>query len=233
VILIWQIITAFEIVDRFLLPPPIAVIRAFARDFPLLMHHAAHTLTQALAGLAIAIAMGYLAAIGMDRFAYIRGALYPLLVLSQTVPYVAIAPLLVLWLGYGMAPKIVLVSLACFFPIAVGVYDGIRGIPREYLDELSVLGGSYLEGLCFVKLPMSLPGFFSSAKIAVTYCFVGAVVAEWMGGTRGLGVYMTRVRRSFEFDKMFAVIFLIVIISLCLMWIVKLLERRAIKNVKI
>jgi ABC-type nitrate/sulfonate/bicarbonate transport system permease component len=231
VVLLWQTASSAGVVDAFILPPPAAVVRAFINDFRLLMSHSASTLTQAFIGLVISIAAGYAAAVGMDRFNYLRSALYPLLILSQTVPYIAIAPLLVLWLGYGMAPKIVLVSLTCFFPIAVGVYDGIRNIQREYTDELKVMGGSYFEGLWHVKLPLSLPGFFSAIKIAATYSFVGAVIAEWIGGTKGLGVYMTRVRRTFEYDKMFAVILLIVLISLGLMWIVKFIEKRMTKNV--
>ncbi|MCL2033154.1 MAG: ABC transporter permease [Oscillospiraceae bacterium] len=231
IVLLWQAVSMLGVVDAFILPPPMAVLQAFCSDFTLLMGHSVSTLMQAFIGLSISIVAGYVAAVCMDRFDYWRKALYPMLILSQTVPYIAIAPLLVLWLGYGMAPKIVLVSLTCFFPIAVNVYDGIRGIHREYIDELSVMGGSYMEGLRFVKLPLSLPGFFSALKIATTYSFVGAVIAEWIGGTRGLGVYMTRVRRTFEFDKMFAVILLISLISLGLMGVVKFMEKRLTKDV--
>jgi len=218
-------------VDAFVLPPPTAVAHAFYTDFTLLMEHSASTLLQAFIGLGISIVSGYGAALGMDRFDFLRKALYPLLILSQTVPYIAVAPLLVLWLGYGMAPKIALVSLTCFFPIAVNVYDGISSIQQEYIDEFKVMGGSYLDGLRHFKLQLSLPSFFSAVKIATTYTIVGSVIAEWIGGSKGLGVYMTRVRRSFEFDKMFAVIFFIVLMSLLLMAVVKLLEKRFTKDV--
>jgi len=231
VFLAWQISTAGGMVDAFILPSPMSVLRAFVGDFALLMRHSRYTLIEAFAGLAISLGVAFVAAMAMDRFLYWRKALYPLLVISQAIPYIAIAPLLVLWLGHGMAPRVTLVALTCFFPLVIGLYDGIRQIRQEYLDELQVMGGSYFSGLYFVKLPLGMPTFFSGLKIAVTYSFVGAVIAGWVGGTTGLGVYMTRVRRSFEFDKMFAVILLIVIISLVLMYIVKFLEKRMTRDV--
>lgn len=231
ILLAWQLATAREVVEAFILPAPMAVIRAFIGDFALLMRHSGYTMREAIFGLAISLGIAFVAAVGMDRFMYWRRALYPLLVISQAVPYIAIAPLLVLWLGHGMAPRVVLVALTCFFPLVIGLYDGMRQVQREYLDELKVMGGSYFAGLCFVKLPLSMPTFFSGLKIATAYAFVGAVIAGWVGGTTGLGVYMTRVRRTFEFDKMFAVILLIVIISLALMYIVKILEKRLTRDV--
>jgi len=231
VLLAWQLSTSMDMVEAFILPSPTSVVGAFAGDFTLLMRHSAYTLSEAFAGLAISLGVAFIATVGMDRFLYWRKALYPLLVVSQAVPYIAIAPLLVLWLGHGMAPRVVLVSLTCFFPLVIGLYDGIRQIRQEYLDELKVMGGSYFAGLCYVKLPLGMPTFFSGLKIAATYSFVGAVIAGWVGGTTGLGVYMTRVRRSFEFDKMFAVILLIVIISLLLMYGVKFLEKRMTRDV--
>jgi len=231
IFLMWQIATTTQMVDAFILPSPISVFRAFTNDFVLLMRHSVYTLSEAFAGLGISLAIAFIVVVGMDRFLYWRKALYPLFVMSQAIPYIAIAPLLVLWFGHGMAPRVVLVSLTCFFPLVIGLYDGIRQIRQDYLDELQVMGGSYCAGLYFVKLPLSMPSFFSGLKIAATYSFVGAVIAGWVGGTTGLGVYMTRVRRSFEFDKMFAVILLIVLISLMLMYGVKFLEKRMTRDV--
>jgi len=233
VICVWYISTSdgLGLVEAFILPSPMSVVRAFIGDFTLLMRHSAYTLLEAFAGIAISLAVAFASAIAMDRFLYWRKALYPLLVLSQAVPYVAIAPLLVLWLGHGMSPRVVLVALTCFFPLVIGLYDGIRQIRQDYLDELKVMGGSYTAGLYSIKLPLAMPTFFSGLKIAATYSFVGAVIAGWVGGTTGLGVYMTRVRRTFEFDKMFAVILLIVVISLILMYGVKFLEKRMTRDV--
>lgn len=229
--LFWQGASHLRLIDPFVLPPPISVARAFLSDIDLLIYHSIYTITNALVGLVIAIFTGSLVAILMDRFYLFSRAFYPILVLSQTVPYIAIAPLLILWFGHGMAPKIILVSLLCFFPIAVGLYDALHNLKKEYLYELEVTGGSYIKGLFYIKLPLSCHGFFSGTKIAVTYCFVGSVIAEWMGGTQGIGVYMTRVRRTFEFDKMFAVIFLVVIISILAVGILKIIERKVLENV--
>ncbi|MCL2577036.1 MAG: ABC transporter permease [Defluviitaleaceae bacterium] len=227
----WLIATEGGLVEAFILPSPFAVVRAFKGDFVLLMKHGAYTMVEAFFGLAISLLAAFIASVAMDRYLYWRKALYPVLVISQAVPYIAIAPLLVLWLGHGMSPRVVLVALTCFFPLVIGLYDGIRLIRREFLEELQMLGGSYFDGLFYVKLPLAMPTFFSGLKIAATYSFVGAVIAGWVGGTTGLGVYMTRVRRTFEFDKMFAVILLIIIISLLLMYSVKILEKRMTRDV--
>lgn len=230
-VVIWQLISSLGLVEKFILPSPLSVAKTFYSEFGILASYSVYTLTEAFIGLFISIALGYAAAVSMDRFGYCKKALYPLLVLSQTVPYIAIAPLLVLWFGFGMAPKIILVSLTCFFPLAVNIHDGICGIRQEYIDELKVMGGGYFKGLIFVKLPLSLPGFFTAIKIATTYSIVGAVISEWIGGTHGLGVYMTRVRRSYEFDKMFAVIAFVVLISLLLITLIKIIERKVHKHV--
>jgi len=232
ILLFWHLSIVTGMVDSFILPRPGAVAAALIKDFPLLASYGAYTIFEGLSGLLAGIILGYIGAVIMDRFLFMRKALYPLLVVSQTIPVIAVAPLLVLWLGYDMKPKIALVILTCFFPIAIGVYDGIAHIEQEYIDELRVLGGRYHEGLLHVKVPMSAPGFFSSVKIAATYAIAGAVVAEWIGGTKGLGVYMTRVRKSYEFDKLFAVILLTALVSLALIALVKQIERRVLRYVQ-
>ena len=136
-----------------------------------------------------------------------------------------IAPLLVLWMGYDMAPKIALVVIVCFFPMAVGLLDGFRSADQDTVNLLRSMGASKGQIFRMVKLPSSLGRFFSSLRVSVSYSIVGAVIAEWLGGNSGLGVYMTRVRKSYAFDKMFAVIVLISLISLLLMWLVSMIQR--------
>lgn len=145
--------------------------------------------------------------------------------ITQTIPTVAIAPLLVLWMGYDMAPKIALVVIVCFFPMAVGLLDGFRSADQDTVNLLRSMGASKGQIFRMVKLPSSLGRFFSSLRVSVSYSIVGAVIAEWLGGNSGLGVYMTRVRKSYAFDKMFAVIVLISLISLLLMWLVSMIQR--------
>ena len=163
----------------------------------------------------------------MERFAPLYHAFYPLLVITQTIPAVAIAPLLVLWFGYDMAPKVVLIFIVTFFPIVVGLLDGFRTADEDAVKLLRTMGASHRQIFFQVRLPSSLPHFFSGLKIAAAYAVVGAVIAEWLGGFGGLGVYMTRVKNAYAFDKMFAVIFLITIVSLLLIAGVRLLQHAA------
>ena len=220
----WQLLCALEIVPSYMLPSPIDVINAFMEDFSLLMYHAGISLAEAFVGLGIAVAVSFVLAFLMERFAPLYHALYPLLVITQTIPAVAIAPLLVLWFGYEMAPKIVLIFLVTFFPIVVGLLDGFRTADEDAVRLLKTMGASHRQIFFHVRLPSSLPHFFSGLRIAVAYSVVGAVIAEWLGGFGGLGVYMTRVKNAYAFDKMFAVIFLITIVSLLLIAGVRLLQ---------
>jgi ABC-type nitrate/sulfonate/bicarbonate transport system permease component len=160
----------------------------------------------------------------MDRFPVAYKSFYPILVLTQTVPTVAIAPLLVLWMGYGLLPKIALIVVTTFFPIAIGLLDGFRSVDNDALNLLKAMGANQAQCFMHIKFPSALNQFFAGLKISVSYSVVGAVVSEWLGGFNGLGVYMTRVRKSYSFDKMFAVIFFISLISLLLMFGVTLLK---------
>jgi ABC-type nitrate/sulfonate/bicarbonate transport system permease component len=150
---------------------------------------------------------------------------YPALVVSQTIPIIAIAPLLVLWLGFGQVPKIAVVALSSLFPVTIGLLNGFREADTDAVSLLKAMGAGRWQIFRHIKMPFALNGFFASLKIAVTYSLGGAVYAEVLGGNEGLGVYMMRIRRSYAFDKMFAAIFLIIILSLLLMWAVIFLEK--------
>ena len=224
-LIIWQILSMVNIIPKFMLPSPIEVVRAFISDFPLLMEHTEITLIEAFLGLGLGIILGFAVAVIMDRFEYAYKMIYPVLVITQTIPTVAIAPLLVLWMGYGILPKIMLILLTSFFPITIGLLDGFRSVDKDMLNLLKTMGASSFQNFIHLKLPSSLGYFFAGLRISVSYSIIGAVVAEWLGGYDGLGVYMTRVRKSYSFDKMFAVIFLISGISLLLMYFVKKIQR--------
>ena len=224
-LIIWQTLSMVNIIPKFMLPSPIEVVRAFISDFPLLMEHTEITLIEAFLGLGLGIILGFAVAVIMDRFEYAYKMIYPVLVITQTIPTVAIAPLLVLWMGYGILPKIMLILLTSFFPITIGLLDGFRSVDKDMLNLLKTMGASSFQNFIHLKLPSSLGYFFAGLRISVSYSIIGAVVAEWLGGYDGLGVYMTRVRKSYSFDKMFAVIFLISGISLLLMYFVKKIQR--------
>ena len=208
-----------------MLPSPIDVVKAFVDNFSIMMKQAAVTLQETFYGLLIGIAIAFVIASLMDRFTIINKALYPVLVVTQTIPTIAIAPLLVLWMGFGMAPKITLVVLTTFFPIAIGLLNGFESVDSDAINLMRSMGATRLQIFRIVKLPNATASFFSGLRISAAYAVVGAVVSEWLGGFEGLGVYMTRVKKAYAFDKMFAVIVFISAISLVLMGIVILLER--------
>ncbi len=201
IFLAWYCICAFGSVPKYMLPSPGDVLAAFQKDWQLMLSHARVTLAETFIGLFFGILTGFLMAVIMDKISLVRKMLYPLIVISQTIPTIAIAPLLVIWLGYQMLPKIILIVLVVFFPIAISLLEGFASVDADALGH-----------------------FFSSLKIAVSYAVVSAVVSEWIGGTEGLGCYMTRVRKSFSSDKMFAVIILISVLSLLLIWLTHIIQ---------
>lgn len=221
---LWQAAVATGLVPNFLLPTPVQVAEALVADAPLLLEHLGTTLLEAAVGLAAGVALGFAFAVLMDRFEGFYLAFKPLMTISQTIPTIAIAPLLVLWLGYGLLPKVVLVVVSTFFPITVSLVSGFRSVDPDAIDLLRTMNASRWQIFWYAKLPAAADQFFSGLKISATYAIVGAVIAEWLGGNAGLGVYMTRVRKSFSYDRMFAAIVLISALSLGLMKAVELVR---------
>lgn len=225
-LLLWQLVCMTGLVPPYMLPSPVKVLRAFVAELPLLWENSLITLQEAFIGLLLGVSVGFLAAVLMDAFDILYKSFYPLLIITQTIPSVAIAPLLVLWFGYEMTPKIVLIVLSTFFPVAVGLLDGFRSADKDAIGLLRSMGASRAQIFRYIKFPSALPQLFSGLRIAAAYSVVGAVISEWLGGFGGLGVYMTRVKKAFAFDKMFAVIFLISGISLALMALVEFAEKK-------
>lgn len=223
---LWQLACILNLVPGYMLPSPTDVIRAFISEAPLLWQNSLITLQEAFLGLALGVCLGFVFAVLMDAFDVLYRAFYPILVITQTVPTVAIAPLLVLWFGYEMTPKIILIVIVTFFPVTIGLLEGFRSADGDAIGLLRSMGARRIQIFRYIKLPSALPQFFSGLRIAAAYSIVGAVISEWLGGFGGLGVYMTRVKKAFAFDKMFAVIFLTSAISLALMALVDLAERK-------
>lgn len=232
IILIWFLCCNAELVPAYMLPSPAKVAKAFIDNFSIMMQQAYITLQETFYGLIIGIALAFVTASLMDRFKWLYKALYPVLIVTQTIPTIAIAPLLVLWMGFGMAPKITLVVLTTFFPIAVGLLTGFGGVDADAVNLMRAMGARRYQIFIYVKLPNSMPSFFSGLRVSCAYAVVGAVVSEWLGGYEGLGVYMTRAKQAYSFDKMFAVIVFISAISLVLMGLVSLLEKAAMPWLK-
>ena len=225
ILLIWWGLSASGLIPDYMLPSPQKVVRAFIGDFPNLMRHALVSVEEDLAGLLTGTLLAFALACAMDRFLNLARAVLPLLAVSQTIPTIAIAPLLVLWMGFGVAPKIVLVVITTFFPVAVSLLDGFKSADADAVSLLRAMGATRRQIFRHVKFPAALPYFFSGLRISASYAVVGAVISEWLGGFEGLGVYMTRVRKAYAFDKMFAVIILVAVVSLLLMRLVTLIRR--------
>lgn len=223
-IALWQFSVDCGLIANFLLPTPLQVCHAAVQDCALLCQHAQTTLLEALYGLVFGCILGFVVAVIMDVCVPIRYALSPLITVSQTVPTIAIAPLLVLWLGYGLLPKVVLVILTTFFPITISLTAGFQSVSPDMLNLMKTMGATPFQLFWYVKIPGAIEHAFSGLTISATYAIVAAVIAEWLGGYAGLGVYMIRVRKSFSYDRMFAVIVLISALSLALMGCVRGLQ---------
>lgn len=227
VLLIWYFCCEGELIPAYMLPSPGDVFHAFINNFLIMIEQAQVTLQEAVYGLGIGIFLAFIVATLMDRFSFLYKAIYPILIITQTIPTIAIAPLLVLWMGFGMAPKITLITLTTFFPISVGLLEGYQSVDSDEINMMRSMGANRFQIFRHIKLPTAAPAFFSGLRISAAYAVVGAVISEWLGGFKGLGVYMTRVQKAYAFDKMFAVIVFVSAISLLLMALVSLLQKIA------
>ena len=225
---IWQLICISGAAPEFMLPSPLRVLSAFISDFSLLSSHSLRTLQEAMTGLFFSAVAAFALAILMDASPFLNRTITPLLLLTQSIPTIAIAPLLILWMGYGTAPKVTLVFLVCFFPMTIGLIGAFSRADPDSIRLMKSMRASKKQIYFYLKIPQALPAFFSGLKISGAYSIVGAVIAEWLGGDLGLGVYMIRVRRSYSFDKMFAAILITSILSILLIKIITLMERRII-----
>lgn len=224
IIMIWQLVVDQGLIARYILPSPWDVIKVSVMILPEIREHIYTTLQEAITGLLIAIILSVILAVLMDNFVMVRKALQPLLVISQTIPIMVLAPLFAMWFGFDLLPKIMVVILVCFFPIAVSLLEGLSALDQDLLNLMKSMKANRWQIFHLAKFPSSLGSFFSGLKIAATYSIIGAVIGEWMGGKSGLGVYMTRVRQSFALDKVFATILIIVLLSILLFTAIELIQ---------
>jgi len=222
---LWQCATWLWRIEAYLLPSPAQIVDAGVQARALLSAHIQQTLRETLVGFAFALMSGLLLAVAIDLSSLLRRALYPLLVVTQTVPIMTIAPLLVIWLGYTIWPKIVVVALVCFFPIVVTAADGLQSADPELLALLQAMGATRRQVFFKIRVPGALPSVFSGIKIAVTYSVVGAIIGEWVGASQGLGVFMLRASNSFRTDWVFAAIAVSSMLSIALFLAVAIVER--------
>ena len=226
---VWEAYVHLSSISPVTLPAPSRIAEGAWRNRDLLLNNAVVTVYEALAGLALSVAVGVALALVVDASGAARRALYPILVGSQTLPIVIIAPLLILWFGFELTPKILVVALYTFFPITVAFASGLAATDREALILMHTLGASRVQSLLLLRLPFALPYLFTGLRIAVTYAIVGAVFAEWSGAREGLGIFVLLMKNSFRTDLVFAAIFLIALLSLLLFAVVGAIERIVVR----
>ncbi|WP_197276330.1 ABC transporter permease [Bacillus sp. JCM 19034] len=179
-VVIWELVVWMTEIESYILPAPTEIVLAFSQSWSLLPEHVWVTTMEALLGFGLGIIVALCIALTLDSSAMLRKSLYPLLLFSQTIPIIAIAPLLIIWFGYGMLPKVLVVALVTFFPVAVNMIEGLQSSDRDMIRLLQSMGSSRLQTLRFVRIPHALPYLFTGLKIAATYSVLAAVISEWL-----------------------------------------------------
>jgi ABC-type nitrate/sulfonate/bicarbonate transport system permease component len=225
---LWELYVRAGQVSVQVLPSPIAIIQVLINNWSVIYDNTLQTLLETVLGLAIAAILGLLLAITLDISSWMRRAMYPLLITSQTIPIIALAPLLLIWIGYDIRPKLIVVTLYCFFPIAVATIDGLASAEPELIKLLHSMRATRWQILRLVRLPGAMPAFFSGLRIAAAYSVIGAIFGEYVGAEKGLGIYMQKAANSFATINVFAAILVTTILSLLLFGLVSLIERIAL-----
>jgi ABC-type nitrate/sulfonate/bicarbonate transport system permease component len=225
---LWELYVRAGQISVQVLPAPTTIVQALIDNWSVIYDNAIQTLLETVLGMGIATLLGLLLAIMLDISSWLRRAIYPLLVTSQTIPIIALAPLLLIWIGYDIRPKLIVVTLYCFFPIAIACADGLASAEPELLNLLRSMRASRWQILWLVRLPGAMPAFFSGLRIAATYSVIGAIFGEYVGAEKGLGIYMQRAANSFATVQVFAAILVTAILSLLLFGLVSVIERIAL-----
>ncbi len=225
-LLLWQGVVLATGVPPFILPPPLAVAETLVESFWLIMGHARITGLEILLGFLLGGLLGASSGLLLATFAAARRWLLPVFVVSQALPVFALAPLLVLWLGYGMASKIAMAVLIIYFPIAAAFHDGLRRTDPAMLDLVRLLGASRLDTVRLIRLPAALPALVSGLRVAASVAPIGAVVGEWVGSAGGLGFLMLHANARMQIDLMFASLIVLAAMALGLYLVVDRLGRR-------
>ncbi len=225
VLLIWELSVWLFDISLYVLPAPSMIISAILENGSLLWMHSLVTLQEALLGLFLAVLFAVLIAILMDLSKPFRLSVFPHLVVTQTVPIMILGPLFAIWLGFGMAPKVVMVVFMCFFPIAIAFADALAQVDVNQINLLKSFGANKWQIYRYVKIPAAMGALISGTKVAATYCMGGAIVGEWLSASAGLGYYMIRLKNGYMLDQVFACVVVIILWSLLLHLALSGLER--------
>ncbi len=229
---LWQLAASLDVIanalniEPFLVPSPSEIAQSLWTDRSLLLDNGWITLQEVLAGFALSVVAGVSFAVVLHLSPTLRRAFYPLLVASQTVPIVVIAPILVVWLGFGIGPKLVIIALICFFPITVNTLDGLGSVDPDLMKMMRTLDASRWQTFRRVEGPTALPYFFSGAKIAVAVAVIGAVFGEWAGSSSGLGHLIQQASAQLQTARTFAAVVVLSALAIVLFGLLAVIERR-------
>ena len=219
---VWELVVQLAGIPLYVLPAPSDMLTTFVTEFPELLRHAGITVMEALGGMAISFVVGIVMGVLIDALPTFKRCVYPILVVTQTVPTIVLAPIFIIYLGFGYAPKILTVVLMCFFPIVVSFSDGLGQMDEGYLNLVKTYGGSRWQLYRIVKIPSAMISLLSGLKVAATYSISGAVVGEWIASQSGLGYYLIRAKNGYMLDRVFACVLMIILLSLLMNGLVKL-----------
>jgi ABC-type nitrate/sulfonate/bicarbonate transport system permease component len=226
ILLVWQCAVLWSGIPHYVLPAPIDVWQTALDDAPLLLHHGIATALLVVGGLICGIVCGIVVAGALHASARMRALVLPLLIGAQNVPLIVIAPFFVIWFGFGVWPKMLLVTGVCFFPIVINTLDGLHRVDAMRARYFAMSGASAWQKFVHLTWPTALPMVFSGCKLAATYSVLGATIAEWVGAQAGLGVYMMLKKASFDVAALFVVVLMIVTASIGLVQCISVIERR-------
>ena len=221
----WEIGVRVTDTPRWFLPTPSEVARETVESRAILWDHTQTTLKEVLVGFAIAAALGIVSALGIASSRIAERAIYPAIVASQAIPIIALAPILLIWFGYGMTPKVIVVVLICYFPVAVNMADGLRAVDPDAIALLRSMGANRWQIMRIVRIPSSLPFLMSGLRIAAAVSVIGAIVGEWVGASSGLGYLMTRTASQFQTPLLFAAVAISALLGIAMFAAVAISER--------
>lgn len=222
---IWEVLVRLLHVDAYTLPAPSAIFKSFFNDFSTYHVHLYPTLLLVVLGIICSILCGICVAIILSLIPGLHEYIYPLLIMSQNVPVIVIAPLLVIWFGFGILPKLIVITLVCFFPITVSLLEGFNETDKELEKYMKMMGATRLERFKKLEWPNSMPYFFNGLKIAGTYSVMGAIISEWLGSDKGLGKFMLIAQRAFQVDQVFVAIVWIIIFAMVIYFVIYIIQR--------
>ncbi|KAB7613802.1 ABC transporter permease [Amylibacter sp. SFDW26] len=227
---VWQLVIIMTGIQRFILPPPWTVLETLWTSRALIAEHTLVTLTEIIIGMIIGTILGVATALNLAVSTTARAILRPILVFLQAMPVFALAPILVLWFGFGIAPKIIMAVMIIYFPITSAFFDGLMKTPTGYMDLAKTMGAKSINTLWHIRFKAALPSLGSGLRLAAVYAPIGAVIGEWVGGSKGLGYLMLLANGRVKTDLLFASLFVLAFVTVCLHLAVDILARRLEKD---